>query len=157
MSHFTADIDAIVIGSYRDQYGGDNTNDYTLHLKGNGACSWYHESQLELLERNRGDLLATWEAEQEAAHKQAADIDWIFEQGPELLRAAHGASIATLARGLGITNLWGSHGEGLAYYENCRRVLYLAKPFLETRDKAGWLAFCEKVKIPTVDYDLTNA
>ena len=63
MGHFTADIDAIVIGSYKDQYGGSDTKSYSLHLKGQGHCSWYWESQLELLEANRGDLLAKWEAD----------------------------------------------------------------------------------------------
>lgn len=157
MSHFTADVDAIVIGSYRDQYGGDDTNDYTLHLKGSGLCSWYHECQLELIERGRSDLLETWQAEREAEAKQKADLDWIFANGPGVLKEAHGASIAALARGIGITNLWGSHGEGLAYYENSIRVLSLASPFLQSKDKAGWLALCEMVKIPTVDYDFTKA
>ena len=155
MSHFTADIDAIVIGSYQDQFGGGNTKDYTLHLKGHGQVSWYQESQLELLERNRGDLLANWEAEQETERKQKSDIDWIFANGPDVLKETHGASVATLARGLGITNLWGFHGEGLAYYENSMRVLALAAPFLEGKDKAGWLALCEKVKLPTVDYGIS--
>ena len=33
MRHFTANCEAIVIGSYADQYGGDCREDYTLHLK----------------------------------------------------------------------------------------------------------------------------
>ena len=36
MGHFPADCDAIVIGSYKDQYGGSDTKSYTLSLKGNG-------------------------------------------------------------------------------------------------------------------------
>lgn len=152
MSHFTADVDAIVIGSYNDQYGGGDTSVYTLHLKGRGQVSWYYDSQLELLEHNRGDLLATWEAEQEAERTQKADIDWIFENGPDVLKGAHGASVATLAQGLGITNLWGAHGEGMSYYENSMRTLSVAAPYLAAKDKAGWLALCEKVKLPTADY-----
>ncbi|KKL65339.1 hypothetical protein LCGC14_2155950 [marine sediment metagenome] len=61
MSHFTGDSDAIVIGSYADQYGGTTINDYTLHLKGRGQTSWYEENQLTLIERNRSDLLKTWD------------------------------------------------------------------------------------------------
>jgi hypothetical protein len=151
-SHFTADVDAIVIGSYNDKYGGGNTQDYTLHLKGSGQCSWYHESQLELLERNRSDILTAWEAEREAERAQQSDIDWIFDNGPDLLVAAPAASVATLAAGVGITNLWGSHGEGLSYYENSMRVIALARPYLQTKNKEGWLALCEKMRLPTVDY-----
>jgi hypothetical protein len=153
MFHFTADVDAIVIGSYQDQYGGGHTKDYTLYLKGSGECSWYHESQLELLETGKHGLLDEWKAAKAAEDKLKGDIDWIFAHGSEVLRGAHGATVATLAKGVGVTNLWGSHGEGIAYHENAMRVLSLAEPFLERGDKAGWLAFCEQVKIPTVDYD----
>lgn len=155
MSHFTSDVDAIVIGSYHDQYGGGNIRDYTLHLKGDGQCSWYSEHQLELLEHGRTDLLEQWKAEEEAEEKQKADLDWIFAHGPDVLKSAHGASIAALAQGVWITNLWGSHGEGLAYYENAMRVLSIAAPFLEAKDKNGWLAFCQTAKLPTVDYHFT--
>ncbi len=142
MNHFANDIDAIVIGSYNDQYGGGDTRSYTLHLKGQGQCSWYDEHQLELIERNRDDLLAAWQAEKEAEDKQKADIDWIFEHGPEVMEGAHGASIETLGRDVGITNLWGSHGEGFVYYENALSILAAAGPFLLKHDKAGWRDFC---------------
>ena len=146
MRHFTADIDAIVIGSYNDLYGGGCTRDYSLHLKGHGKVSWYHENQLELLERNRGDLLATWEAEQEAERKQKADLDWIFENGPEVLSSAHGASIEALGKCVGMTNLWGSHGEGFIYMQNAFAILSVAAPFLESRNKAGWLELCQSAQ-----------
>ena len=153
MSHFTSDVDAIVIGSYQDQYGGGNTRDYTVHLKGHGECSWYHESQLEMIESGRSDLLKTWQADRDAEAKQKADLDWIFANGPDVLESAHGASIATLAKEVGITDLWGSHGEGLSYYENAMRVLSIAAPFLEKKDKHGWLAFCQtRPKLSAVDY-----
>ncbi|MDE2105409.1 MAG: hypothetical protein KGL39_49740, partial [Patescibacteria group bacterium] len=57
MSHFQADCEAIVIGSYNDQYGGGNTRDYTLHLKGGGQVSWYYENQLTMIESGRIGLL----------------------------------------------------------------------------------------------------
>lgn len=155
MSHFTSDIDAIVIGSYKDQYGGNDTKSYTLHLKGRGQCSWYDEHQLELLETGRFDLIDQWEAEERAEAKQRGDLDWIFANGPDVLRGAHGASIAALASGVGVSNLWGSHGEGISYYENAMRVLSLAAPYLTQKYKAGWLAFCETTKIPTVDYRIS--
>ena len=81
MSHFTADCEAIVIGSYADQYGGENSKSYTLHLKGCGETSWYKEQQLTLMEGGRLDKLKHWEDEKEAECKQKGDLDWIFANG----------------------------------------------------------------------------
>lgn len=143
MAHFTADIDAIVIGSYNDQYGCNNVKDYTLHLKGRGQCSWYHESQLELIEANRLDLLDQWELEAAADIKGKADLDWIFEHGPEIADAMPGASVAALGGCLGITNMWGARGEGITYYSNALQIMSIARPFLLSKDKTGFMALCE--------------
>lgn len=64
MSHFKSDCEAIVIGSYKDQYGGNNTNSYTIHIKGRGQTSWYEEHQLTLIRIRAIDLLDEWEDEQ---------------------------------------------------------------------------------------------
>lgn len=153
MAHFDNDIDAIVLYTYKEQCGGSDEKSYGLYLKGRGECSWYYEWQLELVEKNRQDLLAQWRAERDAENRQKSDLDWIFEHGPEVLERPHGASVQALANGVGVTNLWGSHGEGLAYYENSARVLTLAQPFLKAKDKHGWLLFCADVTIPTITYD----
>lgn len=50
MSHFPSDSLAIVIGSYKDQYGGNDTKQYTLDVSGRGPISWYEEEQLTLVE-----------------------------------------------------------------------------------------------------------
>ncbi len=144
--HFTADVDAIVLYSYADEYGGDDHETYSLHLRGKGALSWYYGSQLTLIEHGRLDLLETWEDEREAEIELKGGLDWIFDHGPEVLEKPHGATIIALGQCLGITGLWGSNGEGFIYYENARRILNAAQPFLETRDKAGWLARCEAEK-----------
>lgn len=155
MSHFANDIDAIVIGSYADQYSGNDRNSYTLHIKGRGKSSWYYGEQLTLIERNRIDLLKQWEREKiEEAHRHA-NLDWIFENGHEVLKRASGATVRSLADCVGVGDLWGSHGEGMAYYENSLRVLHVAKPFLLSKDKAGWLDFSKKFKLSTVDYKIT--
>lgn len=145
MSHFQADCEAIVIGSYADQYGGSNTDSYTIHIKGGGKCSWYKEDQLTLIESGRLDKLQLWEDEVEAERKQKSDLDWIFSHGQEVLENPHGASIQALANCFGLTNLWGSQGEGYVYYENARRTLMMASPYLQLGDKNGWLAHCEKL------------
>lgn len=145
MIHFTADCEAIVIGSYADQYGGNNTKSYTLHLKDRGECSWYEEQQLTMIESGRLDKLKHWQDEQEAERKQKSDLDWIFSHGPQVLDEPDGASIQALANCFGLTNLWGSHGEGFVYYENVMGTLALAAAYLKAGDKDGWLAHCKKL------------
>lgn len=80
MSHFTGDCRAIVIGSYRDKYGGgkDETQLYTLFLEGRDTCSWYHEHQLTLIKRGQYDLLDTWEEEAKKRYKK-----WCKKNGVE--------------------------------------------------------------------------
>ena len=145
MSNFTADCEAIVIGSYADKFGGNDTESYTLHFKGRGECAWYYESQLTLIERGRLDKLKQWQDEQEAERKQKSDLDWIFSHGAEVIDKPHGASIQALANCFGLTNLWGSRGEGFVYYENAMVTLALSEKFLQAGDKDGWLAHCEKL------------
>jgi hypothetical protein len=158
MSHFQSGCEAIVIGSYRDQYGGgaNNEKEYTLHIKGGGQSSWYREHQLTLIEASRGDLLQEWEDEAEALHKQRSDLDWIFANGPEVSQKGYGSSVEALGKCVGINDLWGSHGEGMSYCVNSLSVLAAAEPFLRTQDKAGWLEFSGKVRIPTADYRVTG-
>ena len=146
MRHFTANCEAIVIGSYADQYGGDCREDYTLHLKESGECSWYHGHQLTLIESGRMDTLQAWEEEKEAARRQKSDLDWIFANGSDVLERRHGASIQALANCFGLTNLWGSRGEGITYYSNALGTLKLAEPYLKVGDKAGWLVHCESLR-----------
>ena len=61
MSHFQSGMEAIVIGSYKDQFGGSNTKSYTIHIQGQGEISWYYEHQLTLIEKGCYDELDNWE------------------------------------------------------------------------------------------------
>jgi len=151
MRHFPQDCEAIVIGSYADQWGGTDTGTYTLYIKDEGEVSWYAEERFSLIERDRLDLLTQWkeEAKQEAVVK--ANLDWIFAQGKSVLKSPHGATIAALAKCFGLTNLWGSRGEGVTYYINARTTMQLAKPFLEAQDKEGWLDFCKAANNSLID------
>jgi hypothetical protein len=90
------------------------------------------------------DLLKVWKDEEEKERKMHSDLNWIFANGKEVLHSASGATIEALASCLGVKNLWGSHGEGFVYYKNAMNILSLAKPFLESGDKAGWVAFAEE-------------
>lgn len=136
MSHFTCDEDAIVVNRSCDQY--------SLFIKGHGTASWYNTSNLEFIKSGQRGLLKEWKKELEVEDKQNGDIDWIFKNCKEVLKSPHGSTISTLAKHLGCTNLWGSHGEGFVYYQNAMTVLSIAKPFLKKGDKAGWIKFAKK-------------
>ena len=146
MPHFQNDCKAIVIGSYADQYGGSNDGSYTIYIKGSGETSWYDEPQLTLIERNRIGLLEEWKVEANKKYKTQSNLDWIFENGPDMLVNAKGASIQALANCFGLTNLWGNRGEGITWYTNASHTMQLAAPFLLKKDKEGWLKYCEQIK-----------
>jgi len=138
MSHFESDCDAIV------KHGSGKN--YCLYLKGMGEHSWYEEWQLTLIESDRLDLLKTWQEAEKQEDKLHGDLDWIFNQGGEILRKATGATISALAKTLGICNLWGSHGEGFTYYQNAISILGMVEPFLKNKDKNGWLEYVKSFK-----------
>lgn len=70
MSHFDGrGCEAVVVGSYADQYGGSHEDDedtsYTLNIRGHGRISWYQESMLTLIReggttRQTKGLLKEW-------------------------------------------------------------------------------------------------
>jgi hypothetical protein len=145
MSHFESNCEAIVIGSYADQYGGEDYHSLTLFIKGRGHESWYIESQLTLIEAARIDLLEQWEKEKAAEIEEKSNLDWIFSHGEEVIKEGYGASIVTLAACFGLTNLWGSHGEGIAWMSNAIGAMNIALPYLIKGDKDGWLENCYRL------------
>lgn len=60
MSHFPNDIDAIVLYSYAQRFGRTDNMVYCLLIKGKGTISWYHQSQLTLIEKNQEALADEW-------------------------------------------------------------------------------------------------
>jgi len=120
-------------------------DDYALFIKGHGHCAWYHAHQLTLIESGRADILQAWESEILAETELKGNLDWIFANGPDVLKSAHGASVQALANSLYFQDLWGSHGEGFTYYSNALTILSLASPFLLAKDLEGWLKFCSRV------------
>ncbi len=65
MPHFTKGVDAIVLGSYADKYGGKDRKSYSLLIHGVGSLSWYDEWQLTLVKAGQTDLLYEWLDEDE--------------------------------------------------------------------------------------------
>ncbi len=146
MRHFDNDCEAIVMYTCAERYGGNNHKSYCIHIKGKGETSWYSEHQLELIDANRLDLREQWEREEKEEADMKSDLDWIFAHGKEVLDSAHGATVSALAKCFGLTDLWGSRGEGITYYSNARATLAMAKPFLEAGDKEGWLCHCKTIE-----------
>lgn len=150
MSHFRAGCEAIVMGSYADQFGGSDTDSYTLFIKDSGRVSWYHGHQLTLIAKAQLDLLQVWEVSKDTEIAQHSDIDWIFANGKEVLKSCHGASIGRLGKDLGFKNMWGSHGEGMTLYMNSLAVMAVAAPYLINGDKAGWLGCTKRIIVNRV-------
>lgn len=133
MSHFDADKDAIVMGSYRDQYGGSDVDSYTvMFCDTGGECSWYHTHQLTLLRHGGEEEIARVKAEREAREKVETDLAWIVSNWRSIRERVPGATIGELMRRIGITNPWGAHGEGITYYTNARATFELLDPVLST-------------------------
>jgi hypothetical protein len=125
-----------------------------LYIEGRGEVSWYPASTLALIRHNADDELARWKREAEERHAREGGLDWIFANSEQVLKAASGSTVATLAECLGISNLWGAHGEGISYYANALQVMMLAEPYLRSGDRAGWdeFAAANRGKVPTADY-----
>lgn len=81
MSHFTSDCEAIVMYSYKDEYGGNDNETYNLYIKEEGEVSWYYEHQLILIKKRQFALLSKWKKERKNESDLKKNIDWIFRNG----------------------------------------------------------------------------
>ena len=142
MEHFTSSKRAIIKESIDSQTGYE----YSIYIEGEGECAWYNESQLTLIEKNQVDVIKKWKIDSENQKKIESDLDWIFENSKQILKEARGSTMQALADCLNFGSLWGSRGEGLNFYINSMAIFGLAKPFLESNNKSGWLEFCQKAK-----------
>lgn len=59
MSHFDSGFNAVVCGTYSQEYGGTDVGSYSLYMIKDGSIvnrvSWYHEDQLTLLNNQDKD------------------------------------------------------------------------------------------------------
>ena len=44
--HFESGVNATIISSHAEEYGGDDFDSYTIHIDGFGEVAWYQENQL---------------------------------------------------------------------------------------------------------------
>jgi len=145
MSHFPCDKDAIVTEYSHNtcQRGNDWEHEYEVYIKGEGEVAWYSNSTLTLIKHNQMALIKKWKAKEKVERKEKSDLDWIFENGKDVLKDTHGSTVKALAKCLGCRNLWGSSGEGYVYLHNAVATMTMAKEYLETNDKEGWLKFAK--------------
>jgi hypothetical protein len=148
MRHFTSDVEAIVIYSYADKFGGDDHQNYCVNIKDKGEVSWYEEHQLELIKSNQIDLLEKWQCEHEQSISKYSDIDWIFQNGKKVIEKYHGATAKALGRILGIQNMYGPSGEGFVFMQNAQMIMSVSRPYLEKNDKAGFIDMAKNCTYP---------
>lgn len=137
MDHFDNDKDAIIIGSYDDQFGGGDIDDYTVMFCESGCeCSWYREHQLTLI-RHAGEMeihrIKDAKAERDA---QYSNIDWILSNWTKIRKRVPGATMSKLMSMIGIDNPWGRNGEGFNYYRNSHTTFSFFDKVLSTGDES---------------------
>lgn len=72
--------EAVIIGSYADQYGGDDHKQYTIMFLENGSeVSWFNENDLELLEEGGENLIEQGQAIKDAIKKENTDLPTIVK------------------------------------------------------------------------------
>lgn len=161
MSHFDSDRDAVVLGSYRDQFGGgpDNEHTYTLLFLNGARVSWYYDSQLTLLRHGSEadiDEIQCYLAYQDM---QDSNLNWIVANWATTRDHPSSASIHALAAlaGYSADDLWGKHGESIDYYANTRQLLAAFDPVLLTGDVAAVRVFGATLRIDLQSHNLSQA
>ena len=148
MSHFPCDKNAIITRYNHNmcQIGNEFEHSYSLCVEGENEVSWYNDQNLTLVKRLQKRLLSKWIAEEKERSLQQGKLSWIFEHGKDVLDGASEPTIKALAGCLGFSNLYGDSGSIFVYYENARRILLLAEPFLSKNNMGGWVSFASGFK-----------
>ena len=138
-SHFRSGFDAIILGSYADQFGGDNTNSYTILSCDTGtSISWYYDEHLEFVEHVGEQEITRIDEEAKKRIKQESDIEWIWDNWPEIRRSLPSMSAVALMNHIGIRDPWGQRGEGVTFYANAKFAVELLDPILTARDREAF-------------------
>lgn len=133
--------EAVVLGSYYDQYGGSinpvNGHGYTLLFAPDGGrVSWFYEPDLTWLRHVGESGIAEIEAAAEARRTEQSDLGWILKNWPRLRDPLNmpGASANALMAAIGITEPWGKHGEGMTWYSNAMATISNLREALDSGD-----------------------
>lgn len=150
MSHFENDRDAVILGSYRDQYGGGPSGEdhYTvMFLDTGGTCSWYYDHNLTLVRHGGESEIAGCEEAKRQRDAVESDLPWIVASWPRIREQPSGATMEALMSLLGIDNPWGRHGEGITYYRNVLMARAVLDEPLLTGDMAQVQARIADVRV----------
>lgn len=128
MAHFQKDCKAIVMGSYKDQFGGDDTKSYTLLINGS-ETSWYEEHQLKLIRHVGLAGIKAARKKREKENKKQSDLDWIIKNWPRLREKTPGATAEKLMALCGIKDPWGPRGEGYVWDMNARKAIWIINSY----------------------------
>lgn len=149
MAHFTSGVRGIVIGSYRDQYGGSGDyaiKDYTIFVEGQGETSWYSEDQLTFIEHNPS-LLDTWEDQIEARNRDESDLKWIREHWSELRDKCPSTSMLAIFSAMEFQSAFLRNGEYYCLFEDWYRMFPIVD-FLMTCPSLDALRAAQKKDAP---------
>jgi hypothetical protein len=137
MDHFDGKGEAaVVMGSYADEYGGENTSSYTLMLEDGNEVSWYEEHQLTFIRRDKKEIQRRTKARDER-EEQETSLAWIVANWAQIRNSVPGATMQHLATMAGLGDLWGARGEGMDYFANALAVFRLFDPALSNGDEAA--------------------
>jgi len=121
MSHFESDKDAIIVGSYADQYGGSKTDSYTVMFPDTGGeSSWYMEPQLTLIDEGGEHLFEEAKKNRERISKQNTDINYIVSKLDE--GSLSSESILFLFDMLGHDTSFNRNGEFYVLFSDWQRL-----------------------------------
>lgn len=108
---------------------------YVLMRIDNGSSSaWYDATELTFIEHIDESGILEIEKAKETRQNIEKQLPWIVEHWAEIKGNTPGASMETLMALIGITEPWGSHGEGIVYWNNMGHVYRLLGEVLLTGD-----------------------
>lgn len=116
---------------------GPNGHSYTVLFFSGGTSSWYWERQLTFLRHGGEELIEQINAEYEDRKKAESDMEWIVTNWNAIRENPPGATMNYLMKRVGITEPWGSQGEGLAYYANAQQTYAALDEALRSGDIAA--------------------
>ena len=158
MGHFPGDQEAIVMGSYADQYGGGPSceDHYTLLFTGSGGeSSWYYDHHLTFIRHGGESEIEAVHAKRAGQDAHDANLDWIVSNWNSIRERPPMASLFALAAlsGYSPDDLWGKHGEGIDLWSNTTQIHRAFDPVLLGGDIEAVKAFAPTVKIKLFDND----
>lgn len=104
--------EAVIIGSYADQFGGNDHKQYSIMFLENGSkVSWFNEKDLEFLEEGGENLIEQGQAKRDSIKKENTDLTSIVTNWATKKEQQHSDTILYLFDKIGFTSSFLKHGE----------------------------------------------